>query len=51
MGVINGFRWSLLGKAEPEWGPMAVGAGTTLMLLAGGLYFFRRTERTLVDIV
>lgn len=51
VGVINGFRWALLGTTEPQWGPMAVGVGSTLLLLWSGLYFFRRTERTLVDIV
>lgn len=50
-GVINGFRWALLGTTQPAWTPMVAGMGSTLVILLGGLYFFRRTERTLVDIV
>lgn len=51
VGVINGFRWALLGRTQPDWPAMAMSAGVTLILLVGGLYYFRRTERTFVDIV
>jgi lipopolysaccharide transport system permease protein len=50
-GVIDGFRWGLLGKASPDPGVVAMSAAVVLVLLLGGLLYFRRTERTLVDIL
>jgi len=51
VGVVDGFRWALLGKAAPDWGAMCVSVAVMLVILVSGLYFFRRTERTLVDII
>jgi lipopolysaccharide transport system permease protein len=50
-GVAEGFRWALLGKTEPpgEW--LAVSVIATLVLLTGGLYYFRRMEKTFADVV
>jgi lipopolysaccharide transport system permease protein len=48
-GVVEGFRWALLGTPEPPLGMMAVSAGTVAVLLVGGLYYFRRLERTFAD--
>lgn len=49
-GVVEGFRWSLLGKEPP--GPMlAVSATVVVLLLAGGLLYFRRMEKVFADIV
>jgi lipopolysaccharide transport system permease protein len=50
-GVVEGFRWAILNTDAPEWGMMAVSAGVVLVLLAGGLFYFRRTERTFADVV
>ena len=50
-GVIEGFRWALLGKTNPNWTAIAVSTAVTIIILIGGLYYFRRTERTFVDIV
>jgi lipopolysaccharide transport system permease protein len=49
-GVVEGFRWALLGTPEPPLGMMAVSAGTVAVLLVGGLYYFRRLERTFADV-
>jgi homopolymeric O-antigen transport system permease protein len=35
----------------PDWGMMAVSAGVVVALLAGGLFYFRRMERTFADVV
>jgi lipopolysaccharide transport system permease protein len=51
VGVIEGFRWALLGRASPNWAAMGVGLAVTSVVLIGGLFFFRRTERTLADII
>jgi len=50
-GVIEGFRWALLGKgtAPDVW--LLVSAFTSLVLLTSGAFYFRRMERTFADIV
>lgn len=50
-GVVEGFRWALLGtKTAP--GPMlAVSAAAALALLVGGAFYFRRMEKTFADVV
>ncbi len=49
-GVVEGFRWALLGSQPP--GPMLwVSVGASVLLLAGGLLYFRRMERTFADVV
>lgn len=49
-GVVEGFRWALLGTRPP--GPLlAVSAVISLLLLVTGLYYFRRMERTFADMV
>jgi lipopolysaccharide transport system permease protein len=50
-GVVEGFRWALLGTDAPDWGLMAVSAGVVLVLLTGGLFYFRRMEKTFADVV
>jgi len=50
-GVIEGFRWALLGKASPDFGVMAVSTAVVLALLLGGLVYFTRMERTFADVV
>lgn len=50
-GVVEGFRWALLGtKTGP--GPMlAVSVCVSLVLLIGGAYYFRRMEKSFADVV
>lgn len=50
-GVVEGFRWGLLGKKLPSLEMVAISVGIILILLIGGLIYFRRTERTFADIV
>ncbi|MDP9131987.1 MAG: ABC transporter permease [Nitrospirota bacterium] len=50
-GVIEGFRWALLGKAAPDWGMVAVSLVVVALLLVGGVMFFRRVERTFADLI
>ena len=49
VGVIEGFRWALLGRAQPPLTPMLVSACVVATLLVGGLAYFRRMERTFAD--
>lgn len=50
-GVIEGFRWALLGKSSPDLGVMAVSAATVVALLFGGIVYFKRAERTFADVI
>ncbi len=49
VGVIDGFRWALLGKGEgPGW-MLVVSVLAVLLLLVGGLFYFASAERTFAD--
>lgn len=50
VGVVDGFRWALLGTAAPG-ATIAVSAFAALAVAAGGGFYFRRVERAFVDIV
>ncbi len=50
-GVIQGFRWALLGNSSPPGVLFWVDILIILVGLVGGAYLFRRTERTIVDIL
>jgi lipopolysaccharide transport system permease protein len=51
VGVVEGFRWALLGT-ETAPGPMlAVSTVAALLILVGGAFYFRRLERTFADVV
>jgi len=50
-GVVEGFRWALLGRAPASAALLAVSTLTVVALLVSGLYYFRRVERTFVDVV
>jgi len=50
-GVVEGFRWALLGKQGPDFVVMAVSTVVVALLLVGGLVFFKHMERTFVDVV
>jgi lipopolysaccharide transport system permease protein len=51
VGVIEGFRWALLGKESPDFGVMAVSSVAVLILLMGGIVYFKRMEHTFADII
>jgi lipopolysaccharide transport system permease protein len=50
-GAIDGFRWALLGSADAPGWQLAVSVVTVLAMLVGGLYYFRRVERSFADVV
>jgi lipopolysaccharide transport system permease protein len=49
--VIEGFRWSLFGGKPPSVSTIGISASIGLAVLICGLYFFRRTERTIADMI
>jgi lipopolysaccharide transport system permease protein len=50
-GVIEGFRWALLGAAPPSAPLLGASCLVTAAVLVTGLYYFRRMERTFADVV
>jgi len=48
-GVVEGFRWSLLGIHSLPWQLIVVSAGVAVLLLVTGLVYFRNMERTFAD--
>jgi lipopolysaccharide transport system permease protein len=48
-GVIEGFRWALLGSPPPEISVLVTSGATVVLLLVGGAYYFRRMERIFAD--
>jgi lipopolysaccharide transport system permease protein len=51
VGVIEGFRWALLGKEQPDFAVMAMSTIVVAILLLGGFIYFKRTERVFADII
>jgi lipopolysaccharide transport system permease protein len=49
VGVVEGFRWALLGVGSPPGPMLAVSVLASLALLASGMFYFRRMERTFAD--
>lgn len=50
-GVIEAFRWVLLDRSQPDLGLVVVSVVVILVVLATGLLYFRRMERTFADVV
>jgi lipopolysaccharide transport system permease protein len=52
VGVINGFRWAILGIENTAPGPsMLISITVALVILIGGVFYFRRMERQFADMV
>lgn len=52
VGVIDGFRWALLGGAHTMYWPgFALSVGVVIIMLASGIWYFRRTEKTFADVI
>jgi lipopolysaccharide transport system permease protein len=51
VGVVEGFRWALLGAGTPPGPLLAVSTSIALIILVTGLFYFRRMERTFADMV
>ncbi len=49
--VVEGFRWALLGTGSPPGWPALLSASLVLLALITGAFNFRRTERTIVDLI
>ncbi|MGB2896980.1 MAG: ABC transporter permease, partial [Anaerolineales bacterium] len=50
-GVVQGFRWAILGVGEPPSGLIIISILMALFLLISGMLYFKRMERTFADVV
>ncbi len=50
-GVVEGFRWAILGKGDAPGVLLAVSALVVVLILVSGLHYFRRMEDTFADVV
>jgi len=52
VGVIDGFRWAIIGgQAELYWPSFLLSLGLVILLFGGGIWYFRKTERTFADVI
>lgn len=50
-GVVEGFRWALLGKSAGPSPLILVSAAVVLAVLVSGLFYFRQVEREFADVI
>jgi lipopolysaccharide transport system permease protein len=50
-GVVEGFRWAILGKSGLDPLSFGISICVVLILLAGGLFYFKRMEDVFADII
>jgi lipopolysaccharide transport system permease protein len=52
VGIIDGFRWTLLRGAAPlPWSSVAYSGTVVAALLVTGVWYFRKTEKTFADVI
>jgi lipopolysaccharide transport system permease protein len=51
VGVVEGFRWAILGTSASPGPTVAVSSVVALLMLITGMFYFRRMERTFADMV
>ena len=52
VGVIDGFRWAILGgRSQLDWPGFILSMGLVTLLLVSGVWYFRKMERTFADVI
>jgi len=51
VGIIDSFRWCLLGAQSIYWPGLAVAVIDVFVLLASGIWYFRKTEQAFADVI
>ncbi len=51
VGVIEGFRWAILGTPNPSGATILLSTVISLVLLVTGAFYFRRMEKSFADVV
>ena len=50
-GVVNGFRWAILGVGNGPDAALWISVGITVLVLVSGLFYFRGMEKTFADTI
>jgi len=50
-GVVEGFRWAMLGKSSLDLLSLGISAGMVIILIVSGLYYFKRMEAGFADVI
>jgi lipopolysaccharide transport system permease protein len=51
VGVVEGFRWTLLGQAPPSMATMIPSLSIVIVLFISGVVYFKKMERTFADVI
>jgi len=51
VGVIEGFRWALLGKASPDFAAIMLSSAVVLVLVTAGVVYFKWMEQSFADVI
>ncbi|WP_445637563.1 Transport permease protein [Nostoc sp. DSM 114161] len=52
VGVIDGFRWAILGgESKLYWSGFTLSLGLVALLLVSSIWYFRKVERTFADVI
>ncbi len=51
VGVIDGFRWAILGQSSMWWPGFCISIATAVLFFVCGIAYFRRMERTFADVI
>jgi lipopolysaccharide transport system permease protein len=51
VGVVEGFRWALLGTGAGPGPMIAISSAMSLAILVGGAFYFKRMEKNFADVV
>jgi lipopolysaccharide transport system permease protein len=51
VGIVDGFRWSLIGRTAPDLATITSAVVIVLVILCAGIFFFRRIERSFADVI
>jgi len=51
VGVIDGFRWAILGESNIYWTGFALSVGITFIILVYAIRYFRKMEKTFADVI
>ena len=51
VGVVEGYRWAVLGTANSPWALIGISAVSATLVLAAGLAYFDRVERSFADLM
>jgi lipopolysaccharide transport system permease protein len=51
VGIIEGFRWSLLGTGQPHMVSIGISLSVITLALIGGSVYFRKMERSFADVI